>query len=135
VQKKTNTAGHVLVIPARPVLRLHDLSPAEVADLFLSARRVGAAVAGLVLPAVPLAALTVTVQDGPAAGQTVPQVHVHVIPRAPGDLARNDEVYERIDASEERVARSLVDMASEAALFRTAMTQEELAGVEDGTTQ
>jgi diadenosine tetraphosphate (Ap4A) HIT family hydrolase len=39
------------------------------------------------------------VQDGPAAGQTVPHVHVHCLPRRPGDLKRNDDVYDAIDDS------------------------------------
>lgn len=38
-------------------------------------------------------------QDGPAAGQTVPHVHVHCLPRRPGDLKRNDDVYDAIDDS------------------------------------
>lgn len=47
-------------------------------------------------------AQNIAIQDGLAAGQTVPHVHVHLIPRrgapqyAP-DLERNDEVYERMD--------------------------------------
>ncbi len=36
-------------------------------------------------------------QDGPAAGQSVPHLHVHVLPRKEGDFANNDEVYDAID--------------------------------------
>ena len=36
-------------------------------------------------------------QDGPQAGQTVPHVHIHVLPRRPGDFDKNDEVYDAID--------------------------------------
>ncbi len=42
-------------------------------------------------------ALTVTLQDGPAAGQTVPHVHVHVLPRRWGDFEPNDRVYDAVD--------------------------------------
>ena len=37
-------------------------------------------------------ALTISIQDGAAAGQTVPHVHVHVLPRRPGDFEPNDKV-------------------------------------------
>ena len=44
-------------------------------------------------------ALTFAIQDGPAAGQTVPHVHVHVLPRRLGDFERNDQVYDELDAA------------------------------------
>ena len=85
--------GHVLVIPRRVVARLSELSPDEVADLFLSVQRIGRVVerhnAGST-------SLTVTLQDGKAAGQTVQHVHVHILPRREGDFRRNDEVYEAL---------------------------------------
>nr|GMD67044.1 bifunctional bis(5'-adenosyl)-triphosphatase/adenylylsulfatase FHIT [Ipomoea batatas] len=34
--------------------------------------------------------LTFAIQDGPQAGQTVPHVHVHIIPRKSGDFEKND---------------------------------------------
>lgn len=37
-------------------------------------------------------ALTVSVQDGAAAGQSVPHVHVHILPRREGDITPNDLV-------------------------------------------
>ena len=42
----------------------------------------------------------VLVQDGPAAGQTVPHVHVHCLPRHFADYEPNDKVYDRIDQAE-----------------------------------
>jgi bis(5'-adenosyl)-triphosphatase len=34
--------------------------------------------------------LTFAIQDGPAAGQTVPHVHIHILPRRPGRAAQVD---------------------------------------------
>jgi diadenosine tetraphosphate (Ap4A) HIT family hydrolase len=69
--------GHTLVIPRRCVARLADLTGSEWAAL-------GAAVAKLTSDRGP-DGFTVGVNDGAAAGQTVPHVHVHVIPRRLGD--------------------------------------------------
>jgi hypothetical protein len=44
-------------------------------------------------------ALTLAIQDGEAAGQTVPHVHIHLIPRNNGDIPDNDAIYDMIDAS------------------------------------
>ena len=41
--------------------------------------------------------LTLAIQDGPAAGQSVPHVHIHCLPRRYGDFKNNDEVYDAID--------------------------------------
>ena len=41
--------------------------------------------------------LTLAIQDGPAAGQSVPHVHIHCLPRRYGDFKNNDDVYDAID--------------------------------------
>ena len=93
VNLKPVVPGHVLVSPRRCSPRLAGLSPAEVTDLFSLAARVGAAVE----PHYRASSLTLAVQDGPAAGQTVPHVHVHVLPRVGGDFPRNDDVYTELE--------------------------------------
>jgi len=98
--------GHVLVSPKRVVGRLTDMTDQEVQDLFKMAKQVGEAI----LKAHPNAdSLTVTVQDGPSAGQTVPHVHVHVMPRWPTDRfnaskAGNDGVYSALNESERQTS-------------------------------
>lgn len=69
--------GHVLVIPRVHVSHVLDLSRVEfdaVLDLALRCR------ADLTT-----ADATIGINDGPAAGQTVPHMHLHVIPRTLGD--------------------------------------------------
>ena len=47
------------------------------------------------------------VQDGPAAGQSVPHVHIHVLPRREGDFEPNDAVYDAIDGTSQQRDRYL----------------------------
>ncbi|KAF9518907.1 hypothetical protein BS47DRAFT_166474 [Hydnum rufescens UP504] len=93
--------GHVLVIPNRIVPRLRDLSPEEIADAFQTASRIGS----VIEQAFEAESLTIAVQDGPAAGQTVPHVHIHVLPRKFTDFGgKNDEVYPALDRAESVLA-------------------------------
>lgn len=71
------TQGHTLVVPRRHAASLAECPPATVAALFLAAVRLAGAIQrGLGAPGFNLG-----VNDGRAAGQEVPHVHVHVIPR------------------------------------------------------
>lgn len=79
------TRGHALVVPRRHAVTLGEL-PAEVrAALFDLGHRVLEAqrLAGL-----EAAGTNLLLNDGPAANQTVPHVHLHVVPRAGWDLHR-----------------------------------------------
>ncbi|KAI3964958.1 hypothetical protein MKW92_027512 [Papaver armeniacum] len=51
--------------------------------------------------------LTFTIQDGPHAGQTVPHVHIHILPRAAGDFEKNDEIYDALDEKEKELKQKL----------------------------
>jgi bis(5'-adenosyl)-triphosphatase len=102
--------GHVLVSPFRVVDRMCDLTASEVADLFSCAQVVGRAI----LEAHPRAdSLTLTVQDGPSAGQSVKHVHVHIMPRWSEDdfnssPAGNDAIYEAINQADSELQSQLV---------------------------
>ncbi|KAJ4472548.1 diadenosine hydrolase [Lentinula edodes] len=90
--------GHVLVVPTRKVPRLSDLHDAELASLMVSVQRVG----NVIERAFGADALTVACQDGTAAGQSVPHVHFHILPRkSVGDhFSNNDEIYPALENSE-----------------------------------
>lgn len=75
--------GHVLVVPDAHVARLEDLGEHEAATLFRAVTRL----AGPVRAAVGAAGTTIGVNNGEATGQTVPHVHVHIVPRWEGDGA------------------------------------------------
>jgi histidine triad (HIT) family protein len=74
--------GHLLVIPNRHAVYLSELDPADGARVFEVAQSMGAALrrSGLKCEAVNL-----FLADGEQAGQDVPHVHLHVIPRFRGD--------------------------------------------------
>mgnify|MGYP001231628006 FL=1 len=74
-------AGHTLVIPRRGVQRLADLTTGERAQLMEGVARVQH-VLGQHFDTTDF---TVCVHDGPLAGQEVPHVHVHVLPRTEND--------------------------------------------------
>ena len=69
--------GHLLICPIRRVQHYHDMTDEERADLLAvadHAREIMRKIIGS-------EAMQVTLQDGPEAGQTVPHVHIHIIPR------------------------------------------------------
>ncbi|MCJ1427271.1 hypothetical protein MMC29_005174 [Sticta canariensis] len=91
--------GHVLVIPRRVTPRLSDLSEAEVKDLFLTVQRVGR----MVQRVYHASSLNIAIQDGADAGQSVPHVHAHIIPRKKADLDERggaDAIYGMLEGEE-----------------------------------
>jgi histidine triad (HIT) family protein len=75
--------GHVLVVPRAQVATIEDLEPAAADSLFRMVRRL----AGPVRRALDAAGTTIGVNNGDATGQTIPHVHVHIVPRWPNDGA------------------------------------------------
>lgn len=95
----------VLVVSKRNAARLGDLTREEVADLFCSAQEVGV----MIEKVFAASSLSLVVQDGKNAGQTVPHVHVHVIPRREGDFVPNDIIYDILEGKATREIRERVD--------------------------
>ncbi|KAI9503049.1 Dinucleoside triphosphate hydrolase [Coemansia spiralis] len=125
VNLKPVRPGHVLIATRRDVARFNDLTSEEVSDLLVQGQRVSKVIERVYKAS----SLTLAIQDGAAAGQTVPHVHLHVIPRHMGDFASNDDIYSKLEGADNRVAtshvdneertpRSAEDMAAEAELLR-----------------
>ena len=105
VNLKPILPGHVLVSPRRVVPRVADLTAAETSDLFLTVRRVGR----MVERVYGASSLNIAVQDGIHAGQSVPHVHAHIIPRKAADLDHRggtDAVYDLLDGEEGDVGKA-----------------------------
>lgn len=76
--------GHLLLVPRAHAGRLRDLPEPVRAHLWSLVPRLGDALR----ESLPADDLHVVTNDGPAASQTVPHVHVHLVPRRRGDGLR-----------------------------------------------
>ena len=109
VNLKPLLPGHILICPVRSVPRLSQLNGEETADLFNTVRRVSRTLERLYSAT----AMNVAVQDGVDAGQSVPHVHVHVIPRRGGDMDERgggDVIYELMDGEEGDLGSQFLDV-------------------------
>ncbi|KAM1653338.1 hypothetical protein ACFX15_005551 [Malus domestica] len=109
----------------REVKRFGDLTADETSDLWITAQKVGSRLESYHKAS----SLTLAIQDGPQAGQSVPHVHIHILPRKVGDFEKNDEIYDaleeketelkrKLDLDQERKDRSLEEMTQEAEEYK-----------------
>ena len=73
--------GHTLVIPKNHHVKIQDMSDEENSDLFSLVHKVLSKVDKLT------GATLVAIHNGKDAGQEIPHVHVHLVPRNAGDSA------------------------------------------------
>mmetsp|Transcript_17496 Transcript_17496/g.37954 ORF Transcript_17496/g.37954 Transcript_17496/m.37954 type:complete len:265 (+) Transcript_17496:71-865(+) len=90
--------GHVLILSTRVAPLLKDLTDDEYCDLWQTVRKVQDMLDKKYGSSNSPCSFNVAVQDGRSAGQSVPHVHVHILPRHDGDFERNDEVYDELEA-------------------------------------
>ncbi|KAI0843075.1 HIT domain-containing protein [Hypoxylon sp. FL0890] len=138
VNLKPLLPGHVLICPRKPYQRITDLAAPELTDLFQAVQRVQRMLARHYFRSPPdstpsseqngtkngqdvavdgspeAGSFNIAIQDGAEAGQTVPHVHVHVIPRIRGATAKEgpgpgDQIYEAMAAEEGNVGGALWD--------------------------
>lgn len=75
--------GHVLVVPKRHLRAFEDLTEEDACALSRAVLKVN----GAVMKALGVDSTTIGVNNGGAAGQVVPHLHVHIVPRRYGDGA------------------------------------------------
>ena len=100
------TEGHLFVLPRTHAELLAELDPDLGAHLFRVAMRLAAAVRA---SGVPCEAVNLFLADGDAAGQEIPHVHLHVLPRYEGDPFRIDR-----EGGWQRAERPALDRAATA---------------------
>jgi diadenosine tetraphosphate (Ap4A) HIT family hydrolase len=76
--------GHTLIIPKKHVGSFFEITDEERADLLVLLNKAKVVIQEEFNPD----GYNIGINDGPAAGQTVPHLHLHLIPRYKGD--RND---------------------------------------------
>ncbi len=89
--------GHTLIVPKRHVERLEELSPEEGKALIRAAARLAPAI----IRAVGAEGYNVIMNIGRAAGQEIPHLHLHLVPRFSNDGCRFD--CSRLRASREEL--------------------------------
>ena len=73
--------GHTLVVLENPAQRLATLSKSDLTTLFSGVQQTQTILSNYF----ETTDFTIVIHDGPLAGQEIPHVHVHIIPRTQGD--------------------------------------------------
>jgi bis(5'-adenosyl)-triphosphatase len=105
--------GHSLIIPRRHFLSLMELSDPELCELTLFSRDI----VKVLQKAFGSHSFDWTIQEGMEAGQTIPHLHLHLIPRAQGDLPQPGDWYPLLEQSE----LGIIDSAARAKLTEDQM--------------
>lgn len=92
VNLKPLVPGHVLIVPKRQVSKLSDLPNEESIDFFEMVKFVE----NVIIKKYKADAMNLAIQDGLAAGQSVPHLHCHLIPRYLKD-GFGDDIYKHLE--------------------------------------
>ena len=84
--------GHSLIVPKRHIESILVLTENEISEMMIFSRKV----TSLLLKVFNAEAFDWSVQDQEAAGQTIPHLHMHIVPRFEGDLKNPGDWYPEI---------------------------------------
>ena len=87
--------GHCLVIPAKHVTSLFELSEEEISNFFSFSRKV----TSFLCEVYESDAFDWSLQEGIEAGQSIEHLHLHIIPRKPGDMKEGEDWYGQLQQS------------------------------------
>lgn len=87
--------GHSLVLPKRHVESIFELSQEETGDFFSFAREV----THMLNKAFGTRGFDWSLQESEEAGQTIKHLHLHIIPRKPGDLDQPGDWFPQLEQS------------------------------------
>ena len=73
--------GHILVVPIKPIARLTSLDSKISSHLFMIAQKILKAIE---ISELKIEGANIFISDGEVAGQEVPHIHLHIIPRFKG---------------------------------------------------
>ncbi len=94
--------GHTLVIPKEPYERLNDMPTDLIGDVFETTGQIAEAVEN----AVDAPATTIAINNGEAAGQEVPHVHVHIVPQFEDGTAKPiHTLFDGVDLADDELAQ------------------------------
>ncbi len=94
--------GHSLIIPNKHYKSLTELSDDELGEMMVFARKV----TSVLIEVFHCDGFDWIIQDGVSAGQTVPHLHLHIIPRKPNDMPTTEEWYSKIPQNEKQMLDS-----------------------------
>jgi len=85
--------GHSLIIPKRHAISIMELSELELLEFVMLSRKV----IKILSHVFQSDSFDWTIQERPPAGQTVPHLHMHIIPRHLGDLPEPGDWYPKLE--------------------------------------
>lgn len=94
--------GHSLVIPRTHYHSLLELPDDKLGEMMIFARKVTKVLTSVFKST----GFDWTIQDGETAGQTVPHLHLHIIPRKANDIPEGEEWYSKIPRNEIQILDS-----------------------------
>ncbi|CDU16997.1 hypothetical protein YYC_03976 [Plasmodium yoelii 17X] len=104
VNNKPLLPGHILLTTQKKKKKYNDLDMDEIIDIHLLSNFMCYVMGQLFNTD----NFSIAIQDGEYAGQTVDQLHIHIIPRIKGDYKNNDNIYKDLNKIDWGYGRNII---------------------------